>query len=124
MVSNTNLWHHRDFWAEVVFRASYMVNRSPHCSIDFKISKEVWSGNPIDYTIMRVFGFSTYVHVNKRKFAPRTVKCMFLGYTSESKGYPLWCNDSKKIIQSWDIIFNETAIFSPEKESTISSGDQ
>jgi len=48
---------------------------------------------------------------------------MFLGYASESKGYWLWCLDSKKVIQSQDITFNETVIFSPGKEF-ISTGNQ
>jgi len=35
----------------------------------------------------------------------------------------LWCLDSKKVIQSRDISFNETVMFSPEKES-VSTGNQ
>ena len=36
-LSNVNLWHHGDFWAEAVFTACYKVNRSPHSSIKLKI---------------------------------------------------------------------------------------
>jgi len=39
-----------------------------------------------------------FAHVNDGKLAPRAVKCMFLGYASESKGYRMWCPDSKKVI--------------------------
>jgi len=46
---------------------------------------------------------------------------MFLGYASESKGYRLWCPSSKKVIQSRDITFDEFTMFSPGKESTLSS---
>jgi len=99
------------------------VNRSPHPSIDFKIPKEVWSGDPVDYCILQVFGCSAYAHVNNRKLASQAVKCMFVGYASESKGYRLWCPDSKKVIQNRDITFNETVMFSPGKES-VSTGNQ
>ena len=46
---------------------------------------------------------------------------MFLGYTSESKGYRMWCPDSKKVIQSRDVTFNENAMLSFGKESVVSS---
>jgi len=49
---------------------------------------------------------------------------MFLGDASESKGYRLCCLDSKKVIQSGDITFNETVMFIPGKESIILLGDQ
>jgi len=57
--------------------------------------------------------------VNNGKLAPRDTKCMFLGYVSESKGYQLWCPDSKKVIQSRDITFNKNAMLFPGQRSTI-----
>jgi len=65
--------------------------------------------------------------VNDRKLPPRAVKCMFLGYAFESKGYRMWCPDSKKVIQSRDIVFNKNSMLSFVKESVVSSvstGDQ
>jgi len=44
---------------------------------------------------------------------------MFLGYGFESKGYQLWCPAFKKVIQSCNITFSETAIFFPGQDSTI-----
>ena len=61
--------------------------------------------------------------MNNGKLNSWAVKCIFLGYVSESKGYRLWCPDSKKVIQSRDIIFNETVMFSHGKES-VSIGNQ
>ena len=65
--------------------------------------------------------------MNNGKLSPRAVKCMFLGYASESKGYRMWCPESKKVIQSRDVTFNETAMLSSRKDSVASStgaGDQ
>lgn len=64
-----------------------------------------------------------YAHVNNGKLVPRTVKCMFLGYASESKGYRMWCPESKKVIQNRDTrdTFNETAILSSGKDSVAFS---
>jgi len=124
MLSRAGLWHRRDFWAKAVLMACYHVNRSPHSSIDFKIPEEVWSGNPIDYSVLKVFGCPAYVHVNDGKLAPRALECMFLGYGSESKGYRLWCPTSKKLIQSRNVKFNESAMFSPGNEPDIDAGNQ
>ena len=117
----------QSFLAEAISTACYLVNRSPHTSIDFQIPEEVWSGNPVDYSSLRIFGCPVYAHVNNGKLAPRAVKCMFLGYASESKGYRMWCPESKKVIQSRDVTFNETAMLSSGKDSVVSStgtGDQ
>ena len=61
-----------------------------------------------------------FAHVNDEKLAPRAVKRMFLGYTSESKGYRMWCPDSKNI-QSRDVTFDENAMLSFGKESVVAS---
>jgi len=62
-----------------------------------------------------------YAHVNNGKLAPRAVKCMVLGYASEYKGYRMWCPESKKVIQSRDVTFNETAILSSGTDSSVPS---
>ena len=63
------------------------MNHSPHTSIDFQIPEEVWLGNSVDYSSLRIFECPVYAHVNNGKLAHRAVKCMFLEYASESKGY-------------------------------------
>lgn len=123
MLSNAGLWHRRDLWAEATSTACYLVNRSPHSALDFKVPEEIWSGNPVDYSNLRIFGCPAYAHVNDGKLAPRAVECIFLGYASESKGYRLWCSDpkSQKLILSRDVTFNEDALVSPGKQSSVSS---
>ena len=119
MLSNAGLWDRKGFWAEAISTACYLVNRSPHTSLDFQIPEEVWSGHPVDYTTLRVFGCPVYAHVTNGKLAPRAVKCMFLGYATESKGYRMWCPDLKKVIQSRDVTFNESAMLSPTADSDL-----
>ena len=40
----------KDFWAEVVNHASYLVNQSPSTAIGLKTPEELWSGSPADYS--------------------------------------------------------------------------
>lgn len=47
------------------------------------------------------------------------VKCLFLDYAFESKGYRLWCPNMRKIILSRDITFNENTLFCYEKEHFV-----
>jgi len=97
MLSSDCLWHQHDFLTNVISTACYLINRSPHSSINFKIPNKVWSGNPVNYCILRIFGRLAYAHVNNRKLVNRAIKCVFLGHASESKGYRLWCPDFKKV---------------------------
>ncbi|GJT48090.1 retrovirus-related pol polyprotein from transposon TNT 1-94 [Tanacetum coccineum] len=116
MLSHANL--DKDFWVEAATTATYLINRSPHRSLDGNIPEILWSGNSVDYSNLRVFGCPVYVHVNEGKLVPRAVKCIFLGYGSRVKGYRVWCPDPKyhKIIHSKDITFNEDVIINSGKD--------
>jgi len=62
-----------------------------------------------------------FVDVNGGKLALRDVKFTFLSYAYESKGYRMWCPDSKKLIQSRDVTFNENAMLSSGKKYVVYS---
>lgn len=46
--------------------ACYLVNRSPRASLDAKVAEEVWIGNPIDLSNLRIFGCPIYVHISSK----------------------------------------------------------
>ena len=123
MISNAGLT--LDFWAEAIFTACYIVNRSPCAPLDLKTPEEVWSGTPADYSTLRIFGCPAYMHVNDGKLEPRAKKCIFLGYVSGVKGYRLWCPDPKspKFVISRDVTFDESSMLYPSKESCNSEKD-
>ena len=87
MLSNTSL--PKQFWAEAINIACYLVNISPSTTINCKTLEEMWSGSRINYSILCVFGCLAYTHVNKGKSKPRAKKCTFLGYQDGVKGYKL-----------------------------------
>ena len=117
MISNAGLT--LDFWAEAIATACYIVNRAPCAPLDFKTPEEIWSGNPADYSNLRIFGCPAYMHVNEGKLEPRAKKCIFLGYASGVKGYRLYCPDpnSPKFVISRDVTFDETSMLYSRNES-------
>jgi hypothetical protein len=112
MLSNAGLWDKHNLWAETAATACYLINRSPNSAVDFKIPEEVWSGKPVDYSNLRIFGCPAYAHVNNGKVVPRAQKCTFVGYGSGVKGYRLLCADSNKVIVSRDVTFDESTFSS------------
>ncbi|KAG8489513.1 hypothetical protein CXB51_017534 [Gossypium anomalum] len=108
MLSNANL--PKSFWAEAASTACFLINRSPSVAIEKETPQEVWSGNPANYSDLKIFGCPAYAHVNNGKLEPRSIKCVFLGYKAGVKGYKLWCPENRKVVISRDVVFDETAM--------------
>ncbi|KAG8490261.1 hypothetical protein CXB51_016079 [Gossypium anomalum] len=84
MLSNANL--PKSFWAEAASTACFLINRSLSVTIEKKTPQEVWSGNPANYSDLKIFGCPAYAHVDNGKLEPRSIKCVFLGYKAGVKG--------------------------------------
>lgn len=89
--------------------ATYLINRSPSNSLGMKAPEEVWSDNPPNLDILRVFGCVAYAHIRQDTFKPKALRCMFLGYLEGVKVYSLWCLEPchRRCITSHDVFFNE-----------------
>ncbi|GKD67588.1 retrovirus-related pol polyprotein from transposon TNT 1-94 [Tanacetum coccineum] len=113
MLSNAGLG--KEFWAEVVTYACYLVNRFPSTAIDGKTPFEKCYGKPAsDYDSSLVFGSAAYYHVKESKLDPKAKKALFMGIISGIKGYFLWCPEAKKTIFSRDVTFNESTMLKRE----------
>ncbi|KAG8488852.1 hypothetical protein CXB51_016759 [Gossypium anomalum] len=100
MLSNANL--PKSFWAEAASTACFLINRSPSVTSEKNTPQEVWSGNPANYSDLKIFGCPAYAHVDNEKLEPRSIKCVFLGYKAGVKGYKLWCPENSKVVISRD----------------------
>ncbi|KAG6441883.1 hypothetical protein O3G_MSEX002084 [Manduca sexta] len=70
-----------------------VINRSPTISIDYKSPRELWTGKKRNIQHMRIFGCRTMAHIPKEKHLKWDNKArefIFVGYSSESKGYRLY----------------------------------
>lgn len=112
MLSNEGLG--KEFWDEAVNLASYLVNRSSYRALNSKVPEEIWPGNlPIILTLE--FFCHAYAKISNGKLKLKAVKCMFLGFSINTKGSKLWCLETNKTIVSRDLTFDESAIFHSKK---------
>jgi len=96
--------------AEETRTATYLANISPNSANDeYKSSDQMWYGfQPPGYKFLRPFGQVGYVancQKFKRKFAPRSFKCVMVGYAESSSRdtYRMWSPTTNKIIETRDV---------------------
>jgi len=107
-------------WAEAVTTANYIRNRSPVCG-DSKTPKELFYGDKPDVSNMKTFGARAYVHIPKaqrQKLDPVSIKGIMVGYAADSKAYRFMLDDTKKIIISRDVTFEESIGVPKDEDKT------
>lgn len=73
--------------------------------------QEAWNGEKPSVEFFRVFGCIAHVHIpeaRRTKLEDRSVPCVLLGVSEESKAYRLYNPITKKIVISRDVVFEET----------------
>jgi hypothetical protein len=99
------------FWPKAVKWAIYVLNRSPTLSVKNITPEEAWSDKKPSVKHFRVFGCIAYVHIpdaQRKKLDNKSIKCVHLGVSEESKAYKLYDPVNKKIIVSRDGVFEES----------------
>ncbi|KAL8160069.1 LOW QUALITY PROTEIN: hypothetical protein V2J09_001606 [Rumex salicifolius] len=94
------------FWAEAVQWTIHVLNRCPTMAVQNMTPEEAWSGFKPSVDHFRVFGCIGHVHVTdvkRKKLDDKSLKCVLLGYSSESKAYRMYEPISKKIHTSRDV---------------------
>ncbi|KAK8913818.1 hypothetical protein KSP39_PZI024059 [Platanthera zijinensis] len=112
------------YWAEAVATAVYLQNRSVTKSLTGMTPYEAWSGIKPGVSHLKVFGCVAYSHVPAKmrgKLDEKSEKCIFVGYSEQSKAYKLYNPVKKNTIISRDVVFDEKAKWdwSEKGKSTI-----
>lgn len=125
----------KEFWAEAVYTAVYLRNRSVVKGLNNKTPYEMWTHKRPDVSHIRIFGSEAMVHipkVNRRKLDKKSTKMILVGFSDNIKGYRLYDKEKKKVITSRDVCIIEKNIQNipltmsgPEKieERPVSVGD-
>ena len=106
------------FWSEAIASATYLTNRLPSKILQFRTPLEVLSTHttiPSFHSLPpRIFGCVVYVHLPKparTKLEPRAVKCIFVGYGTNQKGYRCFDPTQNKMYTTMDCDFFEHSYF-------------
>ncbi|KAG7563872.1 Integrase catalytic core [Arabidopsis suecica] len=98
-------------WAEALFTSNYLQNLLPTKAIEDDVTPiEKWSGHKPTVEHLKVFGSICYVHIPKEKRSKLEEKAkrgIFIGYSSNSKGYRVLLLDEEKVEISRDVAFEE-----------------
>lgn len=100
----------KTFWPEAINWTVHVLNRSPTLAVKDQTPKEAWSGTKPSVEYFCIFGCISHVHVSdskRTKLDDRSMSCVLLGVSEESKAYRLYDPNSKQIIISRDVVFEE-----------------
>jgi hypothetical protein len=113
------------FWSDDFFTASFLINRMPTCLLKIKTPIKQLFNEPTDYTFLKVFGCACWPHTrpyNQRKLEFHSQKCVFLGYSSQHKGYTCLHIPSSRLYISRDVVFDENVFpFSSTSTPSVST---
>jgi hypothetical protein len=101
----------RHFWADAISIACYISNRIFLCSILHLTPFELRFGHKPSVSQFRPFGCKCFVLKcgNLDKFESRSLDSILLGYTPHGRSYQVYNVETNTIVESCDVIFDETA---------------
>ena len=106
------------YWPEAIATATYLINRLSTKILNLQTPIQAlnqYTKVPSALTIQpRIFGCTVYVHIPKStrtKFDPCAVKCVFVGYGINQKGYRCFDPVSNRMYTTMDCDFLETELY-------------
>lgn len=101
----------KEFWAEAVAMAVYVLNRTGTSTVTGKSPFCLWSGKEFEnISQLKVFGSTCYVHVPdqlRRKWDAKGEPGLLMGYGEGTKGYRVYLLEKRVVTIKRDIIFIE-----------------
>ncbi|CAJ2629918.1 unnamed protein product [Trifolium pratense] len=116
----------KSFWPEALNWATYILNRSPTLSVKDMTPQEAWSGKKPTVQHFRVFGCMAYMHIpdnHRKKLDDKSLKCILLGLSEESKAYKLYDPINKRVMVSRDVVFEEDKAWNWKNDTHHESND-
>ena len=123
MKNRTELFSHfrafskvpKHYWANVVSTTSFLINRIPFSVLNWVIPFQTLFPHKSLFPLEpQVFGCTCFVrdvcpHVSK--LDPKSLKCIFLGYSRVQKGYRCYCPSLRRYQVSVNVTFLENTSF-------------
>jgi hypothetical protein len=109
----------KNLWGEAVMTAAYLINRMPLRVLGNKSPIECLIGKLHFVVPPKVFGSVCFVRDHRAsigKLDPRSLKCIFVGYSGKQKGFKCWCPSERKMFISMDVTFWENEPYYRESD--------
>ncbi|KAM0002129.1 putative RNA-directed DNA polymerase [Helianthus debilis subsp. tardiflorus] len=113
------------FWVDAFTTATYVINRVPTPLLQHKSPFQMLFDHLPNYSNFRVFGCLVFPYLRdyaKHKLEPRSLPCLFLGYSSSHKGFRCLDPSTNRIFISRHARFDESSF--PFKGTTTSLNSQ
>jgi len=97
----------KQFWADAINTAVYLINRGPSVPLNCGIPKEIWIDKEVNLNHLYTFGYIYYVHIelsNRNKLDPKPRRCIFIGYRIDEYGYRFWGPENRKILRHKEVV--------------------
>ncbi|KAI0493266.1 hypothetical protein KFK09_027542 [Dendrobium nobile] len=110
------------FWAEAVSTANYLINLLSSSAISNHTPYLRLNGRPASYKHLRTFGCLCFPWTRPyadHKLAPRSQLCVFLGYSTQHKGYRCLNVTQNRIYISRQVVFYETVFPYQQPSPTV-----
>ena len=113
----------KHFWGDVVSTTCFLINMTSSSVLNRATPyHQLFPNNllfPIDPKVFGCTCFVRDVHPQVSKLDPKSLKCIFVGYSRVQKGYRCYCLTLRRYFVSTDVAFFETTTFS--MSSTVTS---
>jgi hypothetical protein len=100
----------RRYWVEGLHTATYLLNHLPSKMIQAVCLYLILFSSAPSYEHLRVFSYLCYPNTSAiapHKLAPWSTQCVFLGYSSDHKGYHCLDLSTNRLIVSRHVVFDE-----------------
>ena len=89
------------FWDKAVKTIVYLLNRSPTKANGSLTPEELFTGQILDLSHLRVFGCLSFVHIpsnNQDKLNKRANEGLMMGYDNSTKGYKVFITSQNTVV--------------------------
>lgn len=114
------------FLGECILGVVYLINRTPLTVLHNKTPFEILCENVPSIDHLRVFDSLCFTHNQLSKgdkFAPRSRRCVFVGYSNNQKGWKLYDLDTGEYFVTRDVQFHENEFPFASKTYSSTSDD-
>ena len=117
----------KHFWANGVPTACFLINKMSSSVLNWATPyHKLFPNNPLFLIDPKVFGCTCFVRdvcPQVSKLDPKSLKCIFVGYSRVHKGYGCYCPTLQRYFVSTNVAFFDTTPFSQSPTGTSQGED-